>query len=220
MRWLRCEYVTVVPGSQCCGPENWDQNLVDALNDTSLRPHSEKIARFITSMQQVELQAVTLRQHREHEDRFFEDIKESPQALREAYERYSHSLYEINAILRTYTGTRFFPNGVGAFGWTATWFDRREKGARNEGLIWEQQALSHLLSIAARGDLSRIRTCTRCTRWFFAKVNHQNFCSGKCRLAHFAEKPEYKERRRRYMVHYRRLEKQRQARSKEHAAQR
>jgi hypothetical protein len=220
MRWLRCEYVTVVPGSQCCGPENWDQNLVEALNDPSLSPYTQKVAHFITSMQCVEKQAMVLRRHPWHEDRFFEEGDGAPEEIREAYKSYSYLLHEINAMLRSYSGTRYFPNGVGAFGWTVTWRDRRDEETRGEGSLWQQQSLSHVLSVAARGSLNRIRTCARCERWFFARVSHQNFCSDKCRLQHFAEKPEFKEKRRRYMAEYRRLEKRRQERSRVQAARR
>ena len=50
--------------------------------------------------------------------------------------------------------------------------------------------------LAQHGLLHRIRRCIRCTRWFFAKVNHQRFCGKRCQELHYQTGEYWKQRRR------------------------
>jgi len=53
-----------------------------------------------------------------------------------------------------------------------------------------------IVRLGERGLLARVRTCTRCERWFYAKFNHQRFCGQKCQLLHYQTSEEWKARRR------------------------
>jgi hypothetical protein len=53
-----------------------------------------------------------------------------------------------------------------------------------------------IVRLGERGLLSRIRLCKRCTRWFFAKFNHQRFCQVRCQVLHYQTGEYWKQRRR------------------------
>jgi len=72
--------------------------------------------------------------------------------------------------------------------WTFGWYSH--SGARAAEMIFR------LVRLAERGLLARIRKCTRCNKWFYAKFNHQRFCGKKCQLQHYQTSEEWKERRR------------------------
>ena len=69
------------------------------------------------------------------------------------------------------------------FGWAAP-------GRRAAEMIFA------IVRLGERGLLGRLRNCTRCGRWFYAKFNHQRFCSKKCQLQHYQTSEEWKMRRR------------------------
>jgi len=69
------------------------------------------------------------------------------------------------------------------FGWTST-------GARAAEMIFA------IVRLGERGLLGRVRNCTRCGRWFYAKFNHQRFCGKKCQILHYQTSEEWKSRRR------------------------
>jgi hypothetical protein len=64
-------------------------------------------------------------------------------------------------------------------------------------------ALQMVLDLARAGYLDRLRRCTCCTMWLYAKFKHQNFCSTKCQQKHYAQSPDWKAKRRDYMRAYR-----------------
>jgi len=72
--------------------------------------------------------------------------------------------------------------------WIFGWYS--SAGARAAEMIFR------IVRLGERGLLARVRTCNRCTRWFYAKFNHQRFCSKKCQLRHYQTSEEWKRRRR------------------------
>jgi hypothetical protein len=74
--------------------------------------------------------------------------------------------------------------------------------------IW--QLLGKLLS----GDILRFRQCSDCHLWFYAKTEHQRFCTDACRKRYASKSSEYKTKRKVYMRSYRQMEKQRDRQAK------
>jgi hypothetical protein len=72
--------------------------------------------------------------------------------------------------------------------WIFGWYSSR--GARVAEMIFG------IVRLGERGLLGRVRTCPRCEKWFYAKFNHQRFCSKKCQLQHYQTSEEWKRRRR------------------------
>lgn len=63
-------------------------------------------------------------------------------------------------------------------------------------------ALQMILDLARAGYLNRLRRCSACRRWLYAKFRHQNFCSTKCQQKHYTQSEEWKAHRREYMRRY------------------
>ncbi len=59
-----------------------------------------------------------------------------------------------------------------------------------------------VVRLAQFGHLLRIRRCKECEKWFFARFNHQLFCSKKCRQKDFGQSEKVKQRRADYMRDY------------------
>jgi hypothetical protein len=72
--------------------------------------------------------------------------------------------------------------------WIFGWYS--SAGARAAEMIFR------IVRLGERGLLARVRKCTRCERWFYAKFNHQRFCGKKCQLQHYQTSEEWKQRRR------------------------
>jgi hypothetical protein len=63
-----------------------------------------------------------------------------------------------------------------------------------------------VVQLIGQGTILRIRRCKQCTSWFFAHFSHQEFCKTSCRIKHFAGTEEFKEKRRKYMRKYHKLQ--------------
>lgn len=75
--------------------------------------------------------------------------------------------------------------------WTLSWESRNEYAKQ----------LQTILSLLQLGVLDRLRHCQECENWFFARFNHQIFCSRQCRQKNFRESEKGRSRRREYMRH-------------------
>jgi len=64
-------------------------------------------------------------------------------------------------------------------------------------------AVQLILDFARAGQLSRLRRCSRCQKWFFAGFRHQTFCSTPCQQKHYTHSDEWRAKRREYMRGYR-----------------
>jgi hypothetical protein len=67
------------------------------------------------------------------------------------------------------------------------------------------RAVLQIMLLGQEGLLSRVRSCLKCRRWFFARFRHQNFCETPCQQKFYRDNPEWREGRRKYMQKYRRL---------------
>jgi hypothetical protein len=59
--------------------------------------------------------------------------------------------------------------------------------------------LDMIFDLARAGQLSRLRRCSRCRNWLYAKFRHQLFCSLKCQQKRYTETEAFKAHRRQYM---------------------
>jgi len=89
--------------------------------------------------------------------------------------------------------------GRGPSQWMAWW--KGDSGTRPEkqlGIV-ASEALEMILKLTQLGDLTRLRRCTHCHEWLFARFRHQDFCSTLCQQKSYTQTPKWKEHRRRYM---------------------
>jgi hypothetical protein len=52
------------------------------------------------------------------------------------------------------------------------------------------------------GELTRLRRCSQCQKWLFARFRHQTFCSTKCQQKNYTQSDAWKAHRRAYMRRY------------------
>ncbi len=52
------------------------------------------------------------------------------------------------------------------------------------------------LDLGRTGQLSRVRRCSDCGNWYFARFAHQRFCTARCRERAFRSSDEWKKHRR------------------------
>jgi hypothetical protein len=73
-------------------------------------------------------------------------------------------------------------------------------------------AFIKLLHLADKGLLARVRQCARkeCARWYFARFEHQGFCSSRCQQLNAKSAESWKAKRREYMRQLRATKKQRE----------
>lgn len=115
--------------------------------------------------------------------------------------------FQINRRLAQY---RFIPLifRSGDRQWALTWQvsprgRERIKVQNGVMLMNDGMALQALLDLSRAGYVSRLRRCSRCGKWFYAKVGHQAFCSTTCQQMLYAHSEEWKAKRRVYMRKYR-----------------
>ncbi|MGA2990565.1 MAG: hypothetical protein ABSD88_08820 [Candidatus Korobacteraceae bacterium] len=80
---------------------------------------------------------------------------------------------------------------------------------------WEHQAVFFLLSLVPH-RINRLRRCAHdgCKRWFYAKRNDREWCSGACKQRNYESTPEQRESKKLYMRKYRVDQKEREERQK------
>jgi hypothetical protein len=88
-------------------------------------------------------------------------------------------------------------------GWTREWhvLPVGRKGLSRS----EASALEIVLRYALAGTLTRLRKCANCSRWYYAKVQHQTFCSPACQQGHYRHSEKGKLNKRLYMRKYRQM---------------
>jgi hypothetical protein len=82
--------------------------------------------------------------------------------------------------------------------WAAWWRWSNKKQERHLRMD-PGEALQMVLKLTQIGYLSRLRHCTRCTKWLYARFRHQVFCSVKCQQKNYTESEVFKVHRRLYM---------------------
>lgn len=88
-------------------------------------------------------------------------------------------------------------------GWTREW---HVLPVGRKGLSrFEASVLEMVLQYAIAGTLTRLRKCFDCSRWYYAKVQHQTFCSPACQQRHYRHSEKGKWNKRLYMRKYRKM---------------
>jgi hypothetical protein len=70
----------------------------------------------------------------------------------------------------------------------------------------EGDLLLHLVRLSETNLLDRVRRCSKCRIWFFARFRHQRYCTTRCQQSAYKTSEEWKDRRRKYMREYRRTQ--------------
>jgi hypothetical protein len=89
--------------------------------------------------------------------------------------------------------------GRGPSVWAAWWKGDAGGGREKHLGLVASEALEMILKLTQLGDLTRLRRCTHCQKWLFARFRHQDFCSKQCQQKNYTQTDEWKEHRRRYM---------------------
>jgi len=76
----------------------------------------------------------------------------------------------------------------------------------------EHQTVLSLLRLLEMRLLYRVRECSWCTTWFFARFKHGKFCKTACQQKHYASSPDFKATKRIRMRDYRREQRRREKR--------
>lgn len=85
----------------------------------------------------------------------------------------------------------------------STWWGRDSRERRETELrLAPSEAMELILKLTDIGELSRLRRCSHCKQWLYARFRHQNFCSMKCQQKHYTQTDEWRARRRTYMRNY------------------
>ncbi len=142
---------------------------------------------------------------------------EEPMIAAVEWERTDPKKYEIHweivkrivLLQKELSRYRFIPRaevvmgggGKGPSVWAAWW--KGDDGLRKEHLrIRPSEALELILKLTQAGDLTRLRRCSQCHRWLFARTRHQAFCSTKCQQKNYTQSDRWKAHRRAYMRRY------------------
>jgi hypothetical protein len=127
------------------------------------------------------------------------DDGEEIAAFRGDKKAYAKAAYRIAITLQKY---KFWP-GIMFFGGLITqWTPHSGPDGRYRrrwpplaGAYDDCQAVLNFFAWNNGRDAHRIRECN-CGKWFYAKFDHQNYCSSKCREKAFRSTPMWKEYRR------------------------
>jgi hypothetical protein len=143
---------------------------------------------------------------------------EEPMIAAVEWERTNPKKYQVHweiekrraSLERELSKYRFTPHaavamgggGIGPSRWAVWW--QGDLGAR-----WEKhlrmrasEALELILKLTQVGELTRLRRCTQCQKWLFARFRHQTFCSTKCQQKNYTQSDTWKAHRRAYMRRY------------------
>jgi hypothetical protein len=120
----------------------------------------------------------------------------------EKYQRELDLAHKEFQLYRELSRYRFVPRPeLRRRGWVMNWqITRKTKQAWSD---IEGIALEMILDYAVAKRLNRLRKCSNCSKWIFAKLRHQKYCSTKCQQKHYGQSDESKRYRREYMKRYR-----------------
>lgn len=91
--------------------------------------------------------------------------------------------------------------GSGPSIWAVLW-KAEDSGYEERLRLTAPDALEVILKLTQLGDLRRLRRCSQCHAWLFARFRHQAFCSTKCQQKNYTQGDAFKVRRRAYMRGY------------------
>ena len=121
----------------------------------------------------------------------------------ESSEELTAADYSLNEKVGRYSRSLVF--WAGKNGWNFSWGPLELKNDKQSG-IDEWGAIDAIVELAHERLLSSVKKCLLCGKWLFATFSHQRFCSEKCRTYHNQSSPEFKQKRRKYMREYYRLQ--------------
>ncbi len=70
---------------------------------------------------------------------------------------------------------------------------------KNQRLAFLAVPVRCILQLIRDRAILNIRKCQQCTKWYFARFSHQEYCSTSCRVKHLTGTEAFKEKRRIYM---------------------
>jgi hypothetical protein len=119
------------------------------------------------------------------------------------YEKVVDGVHKKLLLDRELSKFRFCPDlyPIGRDRWTLGW--RILSRGSNPLTRFDTAALQLILQLAAAGKLNRLRKCSECSQWMYAKFRHQVFCSTACQQRHYRHSDKWKQNRREYMRKYR-----------------
>jgi hypothetical protein len=174
------------------GIDNWAEVLVDKLNTLRKQGESE-IVTLVRNM--IYLEALARHCHypegisvRIYDGEFGQDAVEALKYVQQFFVRRNYSLILEEPRKEGWPELYRVP---------AKYHD----SMRDFGdLYWLPLAV---LKAAVGGQLSRIRECGHCKKWFLSKRTRQSYCSAGCRQQAFRATPRGKKKRAAYMRAYR-----------------
>ena len=86
--------------------------------------------------------------------------------------------------------------------WVVWWKGNLRSEVERDLRMRASEALELILKLTQVGDLSRLRRCTQCKEWLFARFRHQAFCSTKCQQKNYTQSEAWKAHRAAYMRNY------------------
>lgn len=92
--------------------------------------------------------------------------------------------------------------GRGPSEWAVWWRDDSDFRSKERLRMRPSEALELILKLTQAGDLVRLRRCSQCQQWLFARFRHQMFCSTKCQQKNYTQSDTWKAHRRAYMRRY------------------
>jgi len=118
--------------------------------------------------------------------------------------------HKVAQLQRELAKFKFVPRAEVAVGGSgtasewATWWGRGDDQEKSEpGLRMRGgEAVELILRITQIGSLTRLRRCTNCGKWLYAKFRHQNYCSVGCQQKSYTQSEHWKAHRRQYMRNY------------------
>jgi len=181
------------------------RDLIEFLNQAKTR-RGKRIVMIVEKM--LELEAMT-RPIKPEEPMFGAAVEWE----RTAPEKYQlHWEIEVRRVLleRELSRYRFTPRaevvmgggGKGPSVWAASWKGDAPSGRERHLRMTASEALVLILKLTQSGDLTRIRRCSQCQKWLFARSRHQTFCSTKCQQKSYTQSDAWKAHRRAYMRRY------------------
>lgn len=108
-------------------------------------------------------------------------------------------LDELNRYLRRYRFRPLLTPWYDANEHPARWFVHWYSGRPGRRPIRKFGPLDMIFDLARAGQLNRLRHCSHCQEWLYARSRHQIFCSTKCQQKHFTATEAFKAHRREYM---------------------
>jgi hypothetical protein len=174
------------------GIDNWDEVLVQKLNKPRSGDDSEVV---ILVRNMVYLEALARRCH----------YPEGISVRIYDGEFGQHAVKALKYVQRFFVRRNYSPilDEPRASGWEELYRVPKKycDSVKNFGdLHWLPLAI---LKAATEGQISRIRECRFCQKWFLAKRVRQAYCSAGCRQQAFRATPEGKRKRAAYMRAYR-----------------